>query len=184
MKNSYIGQAWLVVLLSLGFGAALAAVQTTLQPRIERNKLEDTLGQIPALVPGAVRGEPRTVGGQTVYQALDADGRAAGWVLPAAGQGFADRIELLIGLDGEAARITGLYVLDQKETPGLGNKITEETFRARFIGKATAAPLKLTKTAAAADAEIEGLTGATISSESAVGIVNAALARFRGAWKE
>lgn len=184
MKNSYIGQAWLVVVLALAFGAALAAVQGTLQPRIEQNKLADTLGQIPALVPGAVSGEAQTLGDQTVYRALDEGGHAMGWVLPAAGQGFADRIELLIGLNEDASRITGLYVLDQKETPGLGNKITEAAFCAKFRGRAAGTPLVLTKVAPAADREIEGITGATISSESVVGIVNAAVAKFRRSLKK
>ena len=53
MKNSYIAQAWLVIVLSLCFGVALAAVQTTLSPKIDANKLRDTIGQIPNLVPGA-----------------------------------------------------------------------------------------------------------------------------------
>ncbi|MBU1692487.1 MAG: FMN-binding protein [Verrucomicrobia bacterium] len=183
MKNSYIGQAWLVVVLSLCFGAALAAVQTTLQPRIEQNKLADTIGQIPKLVPGAAGGELQRVGDQVAYRAMDASGQQVGWVLAAAGQGFADRIELLIGMDAAAARITGLYVLDQKETPGLGNKIVDDAFCAKFQGRATEPVLVVTKHAPQADREIEGITGATISSESVVGIVNAAVAKFREAPK-
>ncbi|GAG46886.1 unnamed protein product, partial [marine sediment metagenome] len=31
-KGNYIGQAWLVILLALAYGAALAGVQTTLGP--------------------------------------------------------------------------------------------------------------------------------------------------------
>ena len=35
MKNSYIGQAWLVLALALCFGAALAGVESALKDRIE-----------------------------------------------------------------------------------------------------------------------------------------------------
>ena len=178
MKDSYIGQAWLVVLLSLCFGGALAGVQVMLHERIEENKLAETLSQIPVLVPGAEEGLVDTVAGQRVYRAL-AGGRQIGWVVPGGGQGFADRIELLIGVDAEVARITGLYVLDQKETPGLGNKIVEEEWRKQFSGKSTSKPLVVVKGGAKGEEEIDAITGATISSESVCRIVNRTLSRMR-----
>lgn len=181
MKNSYIGQAWLVIVLSLGFGAALAGVQAALKPKIEQNKLNDTIGQIPNLVPGATGGRAEKVGDLTVYRATDAQGQPVGWVIPARGQGFADMLELLVGVDQDVQKITGLYVLDQKETPGLGSNIVGDDFRSRFKDKALAKELAVTKMAPKADHEIQGITGATISSESVVGIVNGAVSKFRAA---
>ncbi len=179
MKGSYIGQAWPVIVLGFFFGAALAGVHAALSPRIAANRLNDTLSQIPALIPGATRGAPMEVGNQIVYRALDADGSTVGWVLPAGGQGFADRIELLIGLDREARAITGLYVLQQNETPGLGNRITEKEFRQRFAGQSAQAPLSVVKGRVGGAGEVEAVTGATVSSQSVVGIVNGAVAQFR-----
>ena len=49
-----IAQAWLVILLALIYGAALATVQTTLSPKIEANIRAETYDQIPRLVTGAV----------------------------------------------------------------------------------------------------------------------------------
>ena len=174
--GGFWSQSWLVVLLSLAFGAALAAVEITLAPRIRENKRNATVSQIPELVPGAVReaSRERVVGGATVLAAFDASGQQVGWVVPAAGQGFADRIELLIGLDATASTITGIYVLDQKETPGLGDLITvRERFRKYFEGQPTGAPLKVVKReVTAGSGEIRALTGATISSEAVTGIVN------------
>lgn len=172
MKNNYILDAWLPIVLSLTFGAGLAGVQAALQPRILANRTGDTLSQIPALVPNAVRGEP--VQGVRTYKALDAVGATAGWVVPAGGQGFADRIELLIGFDAAGDRITGLYVLDQKETPGLGDNITRADWRGQFTGKPTDIQLVVRKTKPDAAHEIEGWTGATVSSESVTAIVNEA----------
>lgn len=179
MKNSYIGQAWLVILLGAAFGAALAGVHAGLGPRIAANRLNDTLSQIPALVDKAVKGEPMEVAGRLVYRALDAEGAPVGWVVPAAGQGFADRIEVLIGLDADAERITGLYVLQQNETPGLGNRITEEQFRNHFANQPARVTLQVVKGRAGGVGEIEAVTGATVSSESVTTIVNQAVARFR-----
>lgn len=178
-KQHYIAEAWLVIVLSLVFGAGLAAVQATLQPLIEKNKQNDTLGQIPHLVAGATDGKSMDVGGRRVYQALDESGQPVGWIVPASGQGFADRLELLVGLDRDASHLTGLYVLDQKETPGLGNKIVETAWRDQFKGKPLDRPLVVVKRIAAEDREVQAVTGATISSDSVVEILNRTLAAFR-----
>lgn len=179
MKSNYIGQAWLVIVLSLCFGAALAGVQTALNPRIQANKEADTIGQIPKLVPGAVGGERKVFGDHVVYVATDDKNQQVGWVIMAIGQGFADRIELLVGVDREVTKITGLYILDQKETPGLGNRVSEDGWRGQFKDKPLAGKLVVTKSKPQMPEEIEAVTGATISSDSVVGIVNAAVARFR-----
>jgi len=113
------------------------------------------------------------------YKVLGSDGAHLGGVLPAGGQGFADRIDLLIGVDRDLSAITGIYVLDQRETPGLGDYITSEAFRERFRGRPTDPPLVVVKTDPKAQNEIQALTGATISSESVSGVVNAALANLR-----
>ena len=182
-RGSYIGQAWLVILLALLYGGALAGVETTLGPRIAENKKRETYDVIPMLISEAdktktvelmVEGESgREV---RVYRAVAADGTHKGWVVPAGGQGFGDRIELLIGLDARLSTITGLYVLDQKETPGLGNYITTEGFRNQFSGKPTDRSLVVVKSDPKASYEIRALTGATISSESVSAIVNRAVA--------
>jgi len=177
MKND-IGQAWLVIVLSLLFGGALAGVQAKLQGKIEENRLAETLSQIPRLVPGAQSGEATVLAGRSVYRAMVGE-RQVGWVLLAGGQGFADRIDLLIGLDVGVKTLTGLYVLDQRETPGLGNRIVEDAWRGQFVGKTTAAPLQVTKAEAAVQSEIRSVTGATISSESVCDIVNSTVADLR-----
>jgi len=182
-KKNYLSQAWLVLALALCFGSALAGVESALKARIEANKLAETLGEIPALVGGAESGRPAELAGRTVYRAM-AGGRQIGWVVPASGQGFADKIEVLIGLDVTAERLTGLYVLSQKETPGLGNRITEEAWLEQFANKPAAGALLVSKAQPLADNEILAVTGATISSQSVAKIVNQAVAEFRQALAE
>ncbi len=176
---AYLTQGWLVLVLALAFGGALAAVEITLRPQIDQNKLDDTRGAIPTLVPGAVTGEKAERNGLAVWRATNAAGEQVGWVIPASGQGFADKIELLVGVDLRAQRITGLYVLEQKETPGLGDNITREAWRSQFAGQ-PAAPLRVTK-ATAGEHEIAAVTGATVSSQSVVDIVNKVIGDFRKA---
>ena len=177
-KGNYITQAWLVILLALCFGGGLAGLDARLSGRIAANKLEETLGQVPALVPGAERGEEQIVAGQIVYRAV-AGGQQVGWVIPASGQGFADRIELLLGVDAAVSRVTGLYILDQKETPGLGNKIVEADWRQQFVGKSALEPVAAVTGGGASGSHIDAVTGATISSESVCNIINATLAQMR-----
>lgn len=192
--QNFLVQAWLVLLLTICFGSALAAVQLKLGPTIEANKLNETLEKVPELVFGTdkaaqlqsgsqqIKITPRLIEVQkpakkayyNVYETVLA-GKREGWVVKSKGQGYADKIELLVGLDADAQKITGLFILDQKETPGLGNKIIEGKWRAQFLGKSTTTPLRVTKTGAKSPEEIDSVSGATISSNSVCALVNTAL---------
>ncbi len=181
--GNLLGQAWLVLCLSLAFGAALAGIEIGLGPRIVENKRNETFGQIPSLVPGAARetSTEATMDGKPIFEARSEDGSQVGWVVPAGGQGFADRIEILIGLDLAAERITGIYVLDQKETPGLGDFITDEQrFRHWYRDQPTEPELVVIKTEPEpGTGRIMALTGATISSDAVTDIVNRRVAAFK-----
>lgn len=197
-QNSNLAQARLVLVLAVIFGAALAAVQVNLSGIIAANKLNETLDRIPGLVWGeatarkmvaenqAVRIIPGTIDVITddktstysLFQ-VNREKRLAGWVIKAGGQGYADKIELLIGVDPEVKILTGLFILDQKETPGLGNKITLPEWRHQFIDKKTDQPL-VVKSGRQADNTIDAVTGATISSRSVIAIVNRVMAAVEG----
>jgi Na+-translocating ferredoxin:NAD+ oxidoreductase subunit G len=196
LKNNKIIQAWLVLLLALCFGSSLAGIQLTLGPRIEENKINETREKVPELVLGKEQAgkaqsleiEPRSLvvnknGRQIAYSVLEArdpeKGRL-GWVIKSSGQGYADKIELLLGMDPSAENISGIFVLEQKETPGLGNKIVTEEWRSQFIGKRTDRPLEVVKGATDRKNEISAITGATISARSVTTIVNTAVADLKG----
>ena len=207
MKNNYLLQAWLILALTIVFGAGIAGVQVAWGPIIEANKRNEALRQVPALIGEVDVADPDTgkiirvraleelteevAEGETViaYKAYwrrrdEQIGQLVGpkvhlgWVIKGSGGGYADTIELLIGLDRKAERITGLYVLKQNETPGLGNKIGQGRWRGQFAGKSTARPLAVVKDAPGGN-EIQAVSGATISSESVADIVNKAVKDFR-----
>ena len=198
-NNSNLAQAWLILVLAIIFGAALAAVQINLSETIRTNKLKETFERIPELVWGAAKaGEmgsrnpalditPGTVVVEkddktTVYQLYRVShaGRLAGWVIKAGGQGYADKIELLIGLDSAGKTISGLFILEQKETPGLGNKIALPQWRNQFIRKNTDMPLTVVKGKSRTPNAIDAVTGATISSRSVTGIINRTIGDIKG----
>lgn len=188
MKNNYIVQAWLILILAVCYGGVLAGMQLSLAPIIAENKINETRQQVPELVLGSEKAgtqleiEPQTVtiekGGKnisyTVFKASK-DGKTIGWVAKNKGQGYADKVELLLGLNPKADAITGLFILDQKETPGLGNKIIDSSWRKQFLGKKTDINLAVVKTGAKAPNEIDAITGATISSRTVCNIINVAV---------
>ena len=180
MKKNYLVDAWLVIALSLGFGVALAAVQLGLMPIIKKNQLNFKSQQVPSMIPGSARGEGVDVKdfGQ-VFAAVSENGQKTGWVVSGRDTGFAGTIDLLIGLDAKAENILSIRVVDQKETPGLGDFITKPDFQKRFEGKSTLKPLRVVKTKPGDPQEVEAITGATISSKAVVKIVNATVENFR-----
>jgi Na+-translocating ferredoxin:NAD+ oxidoreductase subunit G len=185
MKNSYLGQAWLVLLLALCFGGALAGVEVTLRDRIAENKKAMTFGKIPDLVPGAVGGTQLDTEGWegfedlTVYRAEALGGRLVGWVVKASGMGYADRIELLVGLNPSCTTITGLAILNHKETPGLGAFIKSDGFQDQFEGKKGDGRIAPVKSGTPTDQQIQAISGATISSQSVCTIINKAVSAVR-----
>jgi len=190
-KANYLVQAWLVLALASGFGAALAGVHIALNDRIDQNKKNETYDQIPRLVPGAhkdrvveatyeVKVDDNRTARRLAYKAIDKDGKLVGWMLRASGMGYVDKIEVLIGVDAKVKTVTGVYILSQIETPGLGNKIGTPKFMAQFARKSAQQTISVTKSAPRPGVnEIQAITSATISSQSVCNIVNLAVREFR-----
>ncbi|MBW2735899.1 MAG: FMN-binding protein [Deltaproteobacteria bacterium] len=117
----------------------------------------------------------QTIPGRRVFRALDGSGNLVGWVVAGKGQGFADKVEVLIGLAPEANKLTGIFILDQKETPGLGNYITDEPFTKQFRGLGIGGSHKLLASQSAPKlnlGRVKAVTGATISSQTVCNIIN------------
>ena len=198
-QKSNLAQAWLVLLLAAIFGTTLAAVQVNLSKIIAANKLNETLEKIPELVWGEATARELAAGNQairiipgtvdvirdnktTTYSLFQVKRKEslAGWVIKAGGQGYADKIELLMGVDPEVKALTGLFILEQKETPGLGNKIADPKWRRQFIDKRIDQPLVVVKASRPTGNTIDAITGATISSRSVTAIVNRVMADIKG----
>lgn len=160
-------------------------------PIIDRNKAEALEAGVFHVLPGAVsqrtfrltadqQFEPHSgsgVGERLVYVGYDAEGRFIGTAVEARGQGFADVIRFLYGYSPERQAVIGFQVLESKETPGLGDKIAHEAhFLANF--EHLDAALNAAGDAVLQDViavkqgqkkhpwEIDGITGATISSKA------------------
>jgi len=176
----FLRESWLVIVLAVACGFAVAGVYRIEQPQIERNKRARLAKAILAVVPGGAKTEPAEIEGlKGIHRVFDEAGRQIGWAAEATGGGFQGPIELVVGLSLDATKITGIEVLESLETPGLGDKINDEPFKGQFAGKPTEVPLEVVKKQPSRPHEIHAITAATISSRSVVEIVNRRLAEVK-----
>ena len=181
-SSNPLAQAWLVLVLAILYGGGLAFVNSTLSPKIAENIKNETYSLIPELVGNPESFEVSEVlmplnesENLTIYQVMSPESQGIGWVIPAYSLGFADKIQLLVGVDYKCSQIIGMRVIDQKETPGLGNFIVEPAFTGQFSGKLTAEPIEIVKTEPSKASEVKAVTGATISSNTVAAAVNEAI---------
>ena len=124
-----------------------------------------------------------------VHAGYDAQGQLVGVAVEAQGMGYQDVIRLLYGYAPGRQAIVGMQVLSSKETPGLGDKIEKDpAFRANFTaldvslagdGLSLVQPVEAVKHGAKiAPSQIDGITGATISSKAVAGILRQSTAQW------
>jgi electron transport complex protein RnfG len=90
-------------------------------------------------------------------------------------EGYGGNIEVMVGLLPNGT-IHGVEVLSHLETPGLGAKIREAQFKDRFKNRS----LSNTRWAVKKDAgDIDGITGATISSRAVIKAIKEGLEFYR-----
>ena len=113
---------------------------------------------------------------EEIFSGYDASGQLVGYAIPGAGPGFQDTIRLLYGYIPEKREITGMEILESRETPGLGDKIYKDpAFVANFDSLSIDPEIRAVKKGKRSAAnEIDAITGATISSKAVVRIINEA----------
>jgi len=180
----FIQQSWLLIVSSFFFGLLIAVANAAWSPKIEQNKKDKLDNLMRGLISEAksfevavenvkIKDEKGKMSATNVYKGLDSTGNCAGFAFIASGSGFADKIELVIGVDSKFEKFSGFKVLSSNETPGFGSKIYENYFGSQFIG-APAGKLELIKSGKAEelDSQIVAISGATVSSDAVVKIFN------------
>ncbi len=115
------------------------------------------------------------------YPALDADKKiAAVAVVVFAPNGFTNDFEIMVGIDS-SLHVLDTYVLDHKETPGLGDGMKDEIFKSQFRGKG----LDNFQWQVKKDGgDIDALTAATITSRAFTNGVERALKTAGQVWEK
>ncbi len=191
--------AWRL-LATLGIAGAAAGwlivtVYNLTLPAVQRHAAEQEAGAVSEVLKAPARWDTLYLAGNALSKAppegvdkqvaekafvgFDAGGRRVGVAVTAAEPGFQEIITLMIGFDPATGTLTGYKVLDQQETPGLGQRIETDTgFGHQFAGRI--APLKGVKARSGADpSQVQTISGATISSRAVIRIINNAIAKWR-----
>ncbi len=111
----------------------------------------------------------------SVYEA-QVGGATAGYAIKVVASGSQGKIEMMVGVDGEGT-VTGVSIVKNAETAGIGSKVMTNMPTAsgvgvlsQFEGKSAAdAPLTV-------GANVDAISGATVSTRGVTNGVNAALA--------
>ena len=105
-------------------------------------------------------------------QEIHKGGQVVGYAITAISGGYSDSVDLktLVGISLEG-KVTGIRVIENGETPGVGDVILEKEFTDKFVDKSADKPL----VAGAGENGVETVSGATFSSEGVIYGVNNAI---------
>lgn len=176
----------LVVALVL-FGTSFA-----LQGTAARKAQEEHLWLMQTLLPGSESFTAETYSGEdanivSVHKAEN------GFVVETNVYGYADYIRMMTAVNNDG-KVTGLVVLEAHETVGLGNEaLTDHVFLKQFLNAsgtfevtthgadAFSSATGTTESADGETVEVDGITGATVTSKAIAKSVNSAVAYVTGA---
>ncbi len=166
-------------------GLTIVGIYELTLPTITENKARELREAVFQVVPGSASLERLAlVDGAlaaqeegpepAVFAAQDEQGRLVGYAIPAEGAGFQDTIRLIYGVDRGLERVTGMRVLESRETPGLGDKIIkDQAFVGAFEDLAVSPVITLVPNGKSAEPHhVDSITGATISARAIVKILN------------
>jgi len=153
-------------------GVTLAVTNYFTAKKIVSQKLENEDAALKEVLPVAFSFEVKNNFPKVGY---DEKNNIVGYVLKVITVGYSGEISALVGLDRDF-RVTGVKILTQSETPGLGAKISEKNFLSQFIGKFSE---KILLKKDAQSGEIDGITSATISSRAVTDAIRKNIDEFK-----
>ena len=119
-----------------------------------------------------------------VFTGTTADGESA-YVIPVVGRGLWGGLWGYIAVNETKDKVLGTYFYHESETAGLGARISEKWFQNQFIGKPifdgeNNVVLTVVKAGAAQnDNEVDGVTGATLTSKGVAAMVKDGLTAYK-----
>ena len=179
--NNSVKMVLALTITAVVMGGGLAGFYKFVEPKIEENRLIEEKRAIMAVVDGIADYEIIEVEVEgkrgpeilQLFRGVDGEGKLVGYAFGAKGPGFAGIITMMVGLNIDLKHLSGMKVLDQIETPGLGNKIVKEKFDGQFRGLAIEPKIEYIKNKKPVKPnQIQAITGATISSVAVVDALN------------
>jgi len=106
--------------------------------------------------------DARFIDNRDYFTAMEQNGALLGYCIETQAQGYGGLIEVTVGLDPEGRVLKVQVVNCDNETPGLGQKVKEESFLRQFVGGRDTV-------------QADSIASATYSSQGVVNAVNQAL---------
>jgi fumarate reductase flavoprotein subunit/urocanate reductase len=142
-------------------GLGLAAVYAKTDPIIQQRAKEDLLAAAKSAMPGADTILEQVKDG-TAYWLGQSAGKTIGAAMKVVSGGYSPTpIEMTVGVDA-SGKVTKVIITAISETPGVGLKVRDEAFLAKFAG-------------APDPQKVDGISGATFSSRAVKNGVAAAM---------
>jgi len=163
-----------LTLITVICGAFLGFVYSVTKTPIEKAEIKERGMKIDSVLASL---EPDNNPVENPYLFVDANGDSltaylalkgndtVGIAIENQGLGFAGYVNILTGIDLSNGEITGIEIVSQAETPGLGARIVEPWFKDQFIGKSlTNSTLVNENIAVVKDGgDVDAISGATIT---------------------
>ena len=121
---------------------------------------------------------------EEIYRLFDIEGNLIAYAFIAQGQGYQGKIKMLVVSDSSLFYLKGIEIVESLETPGLGAKIQEPPFKEQFKGLKVKKEMTCVKNDIEEEGQIKAITGATVSSQAVVNILNKRLKQIRELIKE
>ena len=145
----------------------LAVLNHLTTPIIAENEAETANAVYRALLPEADSFTQLPCELDGVTAVMEAD-NGTGYVITAQSRGYGGQVPAAVAFSTEG-KILGVIMMENSETPGLGQKVTEDAFSGQFAGRAAEA---------FTIDDIDAITGATISSTAAVSAIDLAISAY------
>ncbi|MBQ1317079.1 MAG: RnfABCDGE type electron transport complex subunit G [Lachnospiraceae bacterium] len=155
--------------------AATAAYKAVCPDAETFEETEDVKAAIEALAGGVYGSSFGRCYINEAYEAKDASGNTAGYVVNVTtADGNDENISLAVGVKADGT-VNCISFTELNETPGMGMRCGEPEFMSHFENKAVKEFKLLKGGGASADDEIDAISGATVTSSAVVNAVNAGL---------
>jgi len=184
MDKNAVKLGLFLMMVGLLSALVLSALNGLTGPVIAANVQKETDQAMLEVYPGAdefVSQENQYVTDQILNVTLAMKGgETAGVIYTVETVGYGGPLTLMAAYDTASRQITGVRILSQSETPGLGANAGQLWFLERYTGKPSDADLLVVKTAPATEYEVEAITAATITTNAVTSGINVASAHFAG----
>ena len=180
-SNSVLNLGFFLLLISALCATLVSGVYSMTMPIIDKMQQETIIAGYKEVYPSldnTVKIDDKIIGMIKNIVAAEKQGEQSGIIYSVASSGYAGDIDMLVAFDIETKKITGVKVLKQTETPGLGANCTKPSFLGQFSGKSSIDDLNVVKKGSEGPLDIQAITASTITTKAVVSGVNEARTHF------